>query len=277
MAAAHSASRAAMSTGVQIQCCLAAPSRRPRGRARRRPLGRHRALAARPQGAGLRGQEEKRRSGSTGRNRPLAARPRRGLPTGAALGNRRRPPSRTGLTSGPFLRATRWLDKKGNALKPARAGRHVTDHTIAKELVALRAALKLAKRRGIWKGDPAEVLPVGFAPEYKPRNQFLTYDELEALLGELLEDAAARVAFTIATSAEAAATERALREDVSPDRLFVQVRGSKRATRWRKVPIVANWRASCSTSRLSTPGAATDASSAADQVRSDGGARLRAH
>ena len=117
----------------------------------------------------------------------------------------------------------------------------MTDHTIAKELVALRAALKLAKRRGIWKGDPAEVLPVGFAPEYKPRNRFLTYDELEALLGELLEDAAARVAFTIATSAEAAATERALREDVSPDRLSVQVRGSKRATRWRKVPIVANW------------------------------------
>src|SRR5947208_16804489 len=50
-----------------------------------------------------------------------------------------------------------------------------------------------------------------------------------------------RVAFTIATSAEAAATERALREDVSPDRLFVQVRGSKRATRWRKVLIVASW------------------------------------
>src|SRR5438876_563391 len=133
------------------------------------------------------------------------------------------------------------LDSEGNALQPARAGRHVTDHTIAKELVALRAALKLAKRRGIWKGDLAEILPVGFAPEYKPRNRFLTYDELEALLGELLEDAAARVAFIIATSAEAAATERALREDVSPDRLFVQVRGSKRATRWRKVPIVASW------------------------------------
>ena len=159
------------------------------------------------------------------------------------------------------------LDEKGNALKPARAGRHVTDHTIAKELVALRAALKLAKRRGIWKGDPAEVLPVGFAPEHKPRNRFLTYDELEALLGELLEDAAARVAFTIATSAEAAATERALREDVSPDRLFVQVRGSKRATRWRKVPIVANWRASCSTSRLSTPGPRRTSLSAPDQVR----------
>jgi len=68
-----------------------------------------------------------------------------------------------------------------------------------------------------------------------------SYDELEALLGELLEDPVARVAFTIATSAEAAATERAMRDDVSPDRPFVQVRGSKRATRWRKVPIVASW------------------------------------
>jgi integrase len=133
------------------------------------------------------------------------------------------------------------LGPEGNVLRPARAGRHVTDHTIAKEIVALRAALKPAKRRGIWKGDPAEVLPVGFAPDYKPRERFLTCDELEALLGELLEDAAARVAFTVATSAEAAATERAMREDVSPDRRFVQVRGSKRATRWLKVPIVASW------------------------------------
>jgi hypothetical protein len=32
------------------------------------------------------------------------------------------------------------LDEEGNVLKPARAGRHVTDHTIAKELVALRGA-----------------------------------------------------------------------------------------------------------------------------------------
>jgi len=90
--------------------------------------------------------------------------------------------------------------------------------------------------------------------------RFLTYDELEALLSELLEDAAARVAFTIARSAEAAATERALREDVSPDRLFVQVRGSKRATRWRKVPIVANWQRELLDFALEHARAATDAS-----------------
>ena|SRR2546425_997482 len=56
MAATHSASRAAMSTGVQIQCCLAAPSRRPRpqGQCRARPAlrtfgqGRAGGLAAAP-------------------------------------------------------------------------------------------------------------------------------------------------------------------------------------------------------------------------------------
>src|SRR3954449_12782655 len=57
----------------------------------------------------------------------------------------------------------------------------------------------------------------------------------------MLDHGGPRVTIKIATSAEAAATERAQREDISPDRLFVQVRGSKRATRWRKVPIVASW------------------------------------
>ena len=36
--------------------------------------------------------------------------------------------------------------------------------TIAKELVTLRAALKLAVRAGLWFGNPAAVLPVAFAP-----------------------------------------------------------------------------------------------------------------
>lgn len=36
----------------------------------------------------------------------------------------------------------------------------VTDHTIAKELVTLRAALRLAVRKGIWRGNPAAVMPI---------------------------------------------------------------------------------------------------------------------
>ena len=132
-------------------------------------------------------------------------------------------------------------DAEGKVLQKARSGRHVSDHTISKELIALRAALKLAKRRGIWKGDVSEVLPVGFAPAYKPRERFLTSTQFEELLAELQSDAAARVAFSVATSAEASVCERAERADVSDDLAFVHLRGTKRATRDRMVPIVAQW------------------------------------
>ena len=77
------------------------------------------------------------------------------------------------------------LDANGKLLRPEREGRHVTESTISKELVALRAALKLARRAAIWDGDPAEILPVGFAPEYQPRTRALTRDELNNLIGTL--------------------------------------------------------------------------------------------
>lgn len=111
--------------------------------------------------------------------------------------------------------------------------------TIAKELVTLRASLKLAKRAGKWRGDPGAVLPVGFAPEYEPRQRWLTREEAWGLLRELGDDRAARVAFVLATSAERGATDRAERRDVDPEgptRVFL--RGTKRATRKRVVPLV---------------------------------------
>ena len=59
------------------------------------------------------------------------------------------------------------------------------------------------------------------------------------VLGELTVDRAARVAFIIATSANWTETERARREDVAPDFSFVLIRGTKRASRHREVPIVS--------------------------------------
>ena len=47
--------------------------------------------------------------------------------------------------------------------------RLVTASTIHKELVALRQVLKRARRRGEFRKDPGEVLPVGFSPKYEPR------------------------------------------------------------------------------------------------------------
>jgi integrase len=114
------------------------------------------------------------------------------------------------------------------------------DNTINKELVTLRAALKLAKRAGIWKGDIDSVLPVGFAPAYKPKKRALTYAEAQRLLANLTPDRAARVAFMIATSANWGETENALREDIAPGFGSVLIRGTKRATRFREVPIVSH-------------------------------------
>jgi hypothetical protein len=114
---------------------------------------------------------------------------------------------------------------------PARTGRRVSDHTISKEVVALRAALKLARRAGLFEGDPGAICPHGFAPEYEPRERFLTRVELCMLLASQTKDHAAQIAFMVATSAEWGAVTRARREDVASDLAFVRVRGSKRKTR----------------------------------------------
>ena len=114
----------------------------------------------------------------------------------------------------------------------------VTDHTIKKELVALQGTLKLAKRRGIWRGDIDAVMPDRFSPNYKPRERALTIPELQKLLAKLTPDHAARVACCVATSAEWGVTEPALREDVDLHRMEVFLRGTKRKTRRRTVPVV---------------------------------------
>lgn len=120
----------------------------------------------------------------------------------------------------------------------ARRREEVHDSTIAKELVCLRAALKLAKRRGLWRGDIGAIMPIAFAPEYKPRTRALSRLELEALLAQLTADRAARVAFMVATSANLRETIRARREHVAADLRGVTIDGTKRSSRRRVVPIV---------------------------------------
>jgi integrase len=114
----------------------------------------------------------------------------------------------------------------------------VKDSTIHKELVTLRGALKLARRRGWWTGALEEVLPVAFSPRYEPRERFLTPAELQALLAQLAPHRAAQVAFIVATSANWGESTRARPEHVSADRRFVHLVGTKTDYRERDVPIV---------------------------------------
>jgi len=113
------------------------------------------------------------------------------------------------------------------------------ENTIAKELVTLRASLKLAKRAGRYHGDIDAVMPVRFAPEYKPRERALTPAEFETLLANLTADHAARAAYAIATSANWGETARARRDDEMP--FGVRVHGTKRTSRRRIVPIILPW------------------------------------
>jgi integrase len=126
----------------------------------------------------------------------------------------------------------------------ARRQARVKDTTIHKEITTLRAALKIARRAGLWAGDIDALLPE-ISGQSEPRQRWLTERELLLVLDDLVEskapDRAARIAFVVATSAEWAATERALRGDVSHDGFYVRVRGSKRDTRDRVVPIARVW------------------------------------
>jgi integrase len=120
-----------------------------------------------------------------------------------------------------------------------RRGEEVADATIAKELVVLRKSLRLAIRAGMWRGRIEEVIPVAFSPEYEPRKRALDAGEVGKLLAQLLADQAARVAFIVATSACWRETELARREDVGEGLATVLLRGTKRKTRFRTVPIVS--------------------------------------
>jgi len=114
-----------------------------------------------------------------------------------------------------------------------------SESTIAKELVTLGSALRLAKRTGRWHGDVDTLMPHRFSPEYVPRERFLARDEFQLLVANLLPDHAARVAFEVATSANWGETTHVLRSDIGGD--VVPIRGTKNANRWRSVPVVADW------------------------------------
>lgn len=112
------------------------------------------------------------------------------------------------------------------------------DHTIAKELHALKGALANARRAKLWFGQVEDVMPVRFAPNYQPRTRFLTLLEVQRVIGELTADRAAWVALAVGSGAELAALEQAERGDLDVARGIVRVRGTKNDRRDREVPLV---------------------------------------
>jgi integrase len=112
-----------------------------------------------------------------------------------------------------------------------------SSHTVAKELTALRMLLKHARRRGEFDKELSQVMPVGFATGYKPRERRVTESEAWAIIGELPDGAARYVAFVCATTGRDLAAKRAKGRDLTPEGIRVHDRKTKQAT--RTVPLTA--------------------------------------
>lgn len=127
-----------------------------------------------------------------------------------------------------------------------REGEGAKQTTVKKELRALKAMLRYAKRAGAWTGDLDAVIPE-YADPYEPRTRALSFIEAKALL-EALEkpdnaqtedrahNRAAFVAFAMATGARLGEVQRAQRDDVTSAAVFI--RGTKTKKAKREVPLV---------------------------------------
>ena len=117
----------------------------------------------------------------------------------------------------------------------------VGEGTIGKDLSVLRPACRFALRAKLWDGPLEGTFPK-HEIHYVPGTRWATREELDAVLAKMEPERAAVVAFVVATGAESRAVERALRADLGDERsTLMRIRGTKRATRDRHVPILFDW------------------------------------
>jgi integrase len=110
-----------------------------------------------------------------------------------------------------------------------------SDHTICKELVVLRAALKLAKRREQFVGD-LERLRTDLSPNYQPRRRFLTVEEYRKIIDALSPKRRATVAFIVLTSARDSEWRSVERSHVDFSSVLT-LPGTKTRRAYRKIPL----------------------------------------
>src|SRR6266851_1717879 len=109
------------------------------------------------------------------------------------------------------------------------------DHTIHKELVVLRATLKLAKRNGLLHGD-LDRLRTDHSPNYQPRRRFLTVSEYKSLLAALPAHRRSTAAFIVLTSARDSEWPSVERVHADFDSVLT-LPGTKTRRAWRQVPL----------------------------------------
>jgi len=108
-------------------------------------------------------------------------------------------------------------------------------HTIHKELIVLRLALKYANERGACD-DPRRTVPK-FSADYKPGERWLTRDEFDRLLAATPPHRKIWVALMTLAGADAIDVERMRRCDVDLEAGRLRLRGTKARSRDRYVPV----------------------------------------
>lgn len=104
-------------------------------------------------------------------------------------------------------------------------------HTIHKELVVLRQALKEAKKRDEYGGS-LDVVPA-YKAEYEPKRRALTEDEFAALLAAVKPERRTWLMIQAYTGAELGAMRRLTWDHVDLAKGTIQIPGSKTSARFR--------------------------------------------
>jgi integrase len=118
----------------------------------------------------------------------------------------------------------------------ARKAKGASDGTIHKELVVLRRALVEAGKRGLWKGNPRDVVP-SIRIQYQPRERWLTARDGARLLGELGGDRKLWAALAMLAGLRLSEVEAIRWEHVDLDARRLRAPGKKTPSAWRIVPI----------------------------------------
>lgn len=115
-----------------------------------------------------------------------------------------------------------------------REGAH--PHTLHKEMVVLRKAIKHAIARQVWSGDVSKIVPTT-DPKYQPRDRWLTREQADAVASFL--GTHRRLWFWIGCFAglRDSEIENLCWCHVDLDNLMLQAPGTKTKSAWRKIPI----------------------------------------
>lgn len=118
-----------------------------------------------------------------------------------------------------------------------RQGEGVKNNTIQRELTCIWQMLRHARRSGDYHLELSQVKPIGFSPNYVPRDTFLRPEELPLLLEALPPERAAWVCLALATAGDISDVERALPGDYDSTKQVMRMHGTKNRHRKNTIPV----------------------------------------